>query len=390
MKRFLAFASSFLLAAAIPAAAFAQPAAHDRVPISPAPTPVDPELERIMNTGPRGTLAIRAVQGTKGGPDIGIADVELELFHRNQSIRHLAAKLDERGIVIIQDVPVGISVRPLVRIKYANATYQEVGPTMDAGHPTASMEVKVYEVTDDTPAWRITQRHVLVAPLPGELDIVENVEVENPADRTWMGAAASPTDPQARRTTVAFILPQGAANVQLEFGFHGWCCTTLQGNVLLVQMPLMPGKSPFRYTYRVPTPTDESDVLVSAPAPCDLISFLIPDDGMPLKPTGLDAAGTQMVGQMRVRDFRAKSVNIGTPVGLHLAGLLKVAQTPPPAAPEPAQTSTTAAAQTKAPAGSFPIAIAIGVALLILGGAALLVLRPPGEKARNPESRDVA
>lgn len=395
MNRFLAFASSFALAAAFHVAGFAQPPGHDRTPISPAPQPLDPNLEHALATGPRGTLAVRVLQGTKGGPDIGVADVELELFHRNQSVRQLTARLDDRGLVIIQDVPVGVSVRPVARIKYANATYQEVGPTMDAAHPTASMEVKVYEITDATPAWRVTQRHVLIAPIPGELDIVENVEVENPTDRTWMGAAADPADPQGRRTTVAFILPQGAANVQLEFGFHGWCCTTLQGNVLMVQMPLMPGKSPFRYTYRMPTPTDEADVQVAAPALCDSISFLIPDDQMPVKPTGLEPAGTQMVGQMRVRDFRAKSVGIATPVGLHLSGLLKVAQTAPPAptastAAAPTTTTTTTAAQSKAPGGSFPTKIAIGVALLILGGAVLLVLRPPGEKARKSQAKDAA
>lgn len=393
MKPFLAFTCSFALAAAFHVAGFAQPPEHDRMPISPAPQPLDPNLEHALATGPRGTLAIRALQGTKGGPDIGVADVQLELFHRNQSVRQLTARLDERGMVIIQDVPVAVSLRPVVRIQYANATYQEVGPTMDAAHPTASMEVKVYEITDTTPAWRVTQRHVLIAPIPGELDIVENVEVENPTDHTWMGAPADPADPQARRTTVAFILPQGAANVQLEFGFHGWCCTTLQGNVLMVQMPLMPGKSPFRYTYRVPTPSDEADVQVAAPALCDSVSFLIPDDQMPVKPTGLEPAGTQMVGQMRVRDFRARTVGIATPVGLHLSGLLTVAQTPPPAqtaTSAPASTDATTAAQSRAPGGSFPTKIAIGVALLILGGAALLVLRPPGEKARTSRPKDAA
>lgn len=366
--------------AMIPAAVLAMVLAHtglaqsgDRMPIAPPPSSASSEIEAAMNMGPRGQIAVRAVQGTKGGPAIGVADVEVELFHRNQGVKKIAAKLDEHGVVMVQDVPLGLSVRPVVRIRYGAATYQDVGPQMDATHPSSSVDVTVFEMTDDEPAWKITNRTLAIAPIPGELDVVESIEVENPADRTWMGA---PADAQGRRATVSLTLPAGARNVGLEFGFHGWCCTSIKDNRLIVQMPLMPGKAPFRFTYRIDTPNGSSDVRVSNPVSCAQLEFLIPEGGAKVQSSGLSDGGTRTVGGTLVRAFKAEAVAPGTTIGLSLAGL-------PAPMPLPTTSSVPVQSTTSALDANMPMIIAIGAGVAILGGALYLYLRPPGGKVRK-------
>lgn len=341
-----------------------------RAAVATAPPAVPPELEAALTAGPKGTLAVRAIQGTKGGPTIGVADVEVELFHRNQSVRRMLARLDENGMVIVRDVPVGLPVRPVARLRHGANTYQDFGPQMDATHPSASMEVTVYEPTDDPPDWRIAQRVVMIAAIEDGVDVVEHAEVSCPGDRTWMGR---PADDAGRRATVVFDLPPGARDVRLEYGFHGWCCTSFRDGRLTVQMPLMPGKSPFKFSYRADAPAGAGEVRVAAPAPSDRVTFLIPDDAVAVTPgPGLTAAGVRPVAGTRVRAYEGAAPP-GVPLALALHNM-------PSASTRAASAGVRRAGWTE---GSAPVLVMIGAGVVIVGGALYLFLRPPGERSKR-------
>lgn len=360
-----AFRAALLVLPLLAAAATAQPGG-----MSGAAPPID--TEKMMASGPKGSLVIRALQGTKGGPAVGACEAQLELYHRNQPIVQMNVRLDDTGMVMVRDLPVAMAVRPLVRIKHANVLYQDVGPQMDPAHPNTAVDVTVYETTDQQPAWRINARQVLIAPIDGELDVVENLEVENTSDRTWLGA---PADAEGRRATIPLTLPEGVHNVELEGGFHGWCCTALKERALTIQMPLMPGKMAYRFAYRLPTTGSAADVRVSAAAPCQELVFMIPDDGSRAELVGLEAAGTQTIQDTRVLKFQARNVAASGVAGMRLTGL-----TFPQA---PAAPGAATASRRPWLNGSGPLYTAVGVGVLIVGGAIYLWLRAPGERKRH-------
>jgi hypothetical protein len=295
----------------------------------PAPPPAQPppltdrDLEQAAAAGPQGTLAVRAVQGTKGAPAVGVAEIELVLYHRDQPVWQMKSALDEHGVVVIDKIPIVMNVRPVVRIKYAGVLYQDVGPPMDAQHPTASVDVTVYETTDDSPAWHVSMRHVVATRADAAYNVAETVVVENPADKTWLGA---PPDAQARRATVVLTLPENAADVHLEAGFHGWCCTAVASRDLLIQMPLMPGKATYRFSYRVPVAAGNVSLCVGAPAPIDHAMFMVPDDASAAEPVLTTAGASQAVGPARVRVFNATAVPAGENAGIRLSGLVTTTQ----------------------------------------------------------------
>lgn len=290
----------------------------------PAP-PVD--LSAAVAAGPTGSLAIRGVQGTAGGPEVGADEVEVVLFHQNQPVHQLKTVLDGHGVVVVRDLPVAMAVRPVVRIKHAGVLYQEVGPTMAADRANAAMEVTVYETSEETPAWRIVMRHVEAQRAPIGLIVSEMLMVDNPADRTWLGAAP---DAQSRRTTVSVRLPSGAADLQLASGFHGWCCTAYAEDVLRIQMPLMPGRMTYKFVYRVPEPGGKADLRIAAPVATDQVVFMLPPEAKFGEPSlvepvpGGEAAGGAM--------YQARAVSAGTPVGIVLTAATPVAAAKPEAA----------------------------------------------------------
>lgn len=272
-----------------------------------------------MGDGPRGSLAIRAVQGTAGAPQPTGNTVEVYFFHQNQPVHRVEATLDAMGLVMIGDLPVGMTLRPLVRIDHTGVVYQEAGPILDATHPSAAMEVVVYETTEREPAWRVATRQVVVAAGEGRVVVSESVFVENPADRTWLGHDLGDHE---SRTTVRLLLPAEAGNIQLVNGFHGWCCTGFEGETLSVRMPLMPGRAVFEFSYEVSASADGSATLaLGALAPTDELAVIVPETGITAEAEGLSAGSVQISPQGPMRLYVGRSVGVEDRPRIRLAGL---------------------------------------------------------------------
>jgi hypothetical protein len=259
--------------------------------------------------------------------------------------------LDERGETTFADVPVIMGVIPVVRILHSGVTYQEPGEIMDPANRDRTIEVRVYDTTDQPPAWRITMRHAMVAPAKDILTINELVVVENPADRTWLGG---PPDDRARRATVVLNLPPGARKVQLLGGFHGWCCTAFAEPTLSVQMPLMPGAASYRFSYEVPLQSGRAEVMLSAAAPTDRVMIFVPAAGFTVEASQgrvSDQAGDHgESGKL----MQASAMAPGQPAGVVLTAL---------AAPAPPRSA------------AVPVVVIVSAAALASAAAVMLVLR---------------
>ncbi len=270
---------------------------------------------RRLEQGPKGMLAIKAVQGTKGGPAVTGDEVEITLFHRDAPVKQLTGKLDDQGVLMLGDIPVSIGVTPLVRIRHAGVQYQDAAPLMTPDKPNAQAQITVYEVTDQTPAWRGTMRHMVVERREGGLVVSETIVVENSGDKTWLGA---PEDSQKRRATVSFGLPAGASDVELVQGFHGWCCSSLVGSTLTVQMPLMPGKMTYKFAYRVPVVGGSGDLRVQMPVALDRLAMFVPRDGSVVEPVAMLESQTGAGAGSTLRMFQGDALAAATLAGLHL------------------------------------------------------------------------
>lgn len=322
-------------------------------PAQPGGDPLD-----MLQSGPTGSLAVRGIQGTKDGPPVGEADVEIHLFHRDTFIRQIDARLDEHGVVVIQGLPVAIGIQPVVRIRYAGVVYQEVGPRMDPSSRDAAIDVTVYQTTDDQPEWRIPMRHLVTEPRADGVVVSETVVIDNPSDRSWLGG---PPDSEGRRTAVSVLIPAGVRDVNLDSGFHGWCCTAHQERELAVQMPLMPGRTVLRFSYVVPVADGRAALSVAAPVPVDHMIIFVPEDGSTAEPLAVEAAGTEQMGSTRVRLYQGQSIPGGQDGGVVLTGVR--ARTPVPPADAPSSIARTIAL--------------IGLGLVVLAGVVLIVLRAP-------------
>ncbi|MCE7972773.1 MAG: hypothetical protein DYG92_00380 [Leptolyngbya sp. PLA1] len=279
-------------------------------PAGPASSVAD-----LLKDGPKGMLAIRAVQGTKDGPPVRADDVEIGLFHREALIKRLSGKLDDHGELLVADIPIGLAITPVVQIKHAGVTYQETGPAMDASKPGANLDIVVYEVTEDAPSWKVSLRHMVVEPAASGFAVSETLVVENPSDRTWMGA---PADQHNRRATVSIPLPAGAQSPELVQGFHGWCCSELSDRSLIVQMPLMPGTTTFKFAYLTPVIDGSLDLRVSSPAEVVRMAVFVPEDNSTARPQLVTLLPSEAAAKQSLRMFQGDHLAQGTVAGVVL------------------------------------------------------------------------
>jgi hypothetical protein len=275
-------------------------------------------MEQILQGAPKGKLTIKAVlvNGAATSPVPG-AVAHVHLFHDNKAFKEIKVLLDEHGSAVLEDLPVIMVVVPLVRVEYKGLTYQEAAPPMDASKREAAVEVKVYDTTEQMPAWHIPMRHLMAQPSAAGVAVTELVIVENPSDKTWLGKEP---DEKGNRPTVELTLPQGATDVTLESGFHGWCCTSYEGRGLHIKMPMMPGQARFRFSYTVPA---GAPLTVQSPVPVDHMMILLPEDGSVVSPapdTADMAASVSEQGGVRARVFQCDALRPGQAAGLLVSG----------------------------------------------------------------------
>ncbi len=289
----------------------------------------DPSPEQIQEMHAMGSLAIQAVQGTPGAPEIGATEVEVDLLHQNAVVKAIRTELDEYGVVVIDDIPLNIRVRPVVRVKYAGVTYQEVGELMDLTRPQQTIEVICYEVTDEMPAWTIPIRQVMLSYVPSGIKVTEIIMIMNPGKKTWLGTANPPDDP----VTMEMVLPQGAQEVSLGKGFHDWCCTSFLDARLINHLPLMPHVTELNLSYLIPVDTESADLEITAQGDIEQLVVMLPEQMHTHEVKGLALGGTKQIADTSVRYYTATDLRKDNVVGLTITGLTRVGDTPRHAPP---------------------------------------------------------
>ena len=306
-------------------------------------------------TGP-GTLSIRAVQGTKGGPAIAGDAVTVEIYGEGSKIiKTLQTKLDAKGEASVE-ISLDVICQPVVRIMHGGVGYEGIGKVMDRTHGTQQIEMTLAEATEKQPAWEVKMRHVLVHVAPEGLHVTEMLSIVTPGDQTWIGTEAA-----GRRTTLLVQLPAGARELN-PTGVPDSALEIRDGK-LLSTMPLLPGPSEFQVEYVVPSTDGKAELTITAPAPVGQMYVFIPDDGSTVTTAGLDSMGVRKTGEGSKRAYKGANMKAGQEAKLTFSELKAPVTTQP---------------VKKSDAGSShlpQIAAGVGGGLALLGGVTVMLVR---------------
>jgi hypothetical protein len=329
--------------------------------------PGHPSLEQMMAAGAasqpattapdlHGTLTLSVVQGSAGGPAIGATKASITLYHRGAALKQLDVELDAQGHAELTDLPVNPPVQPMVSIEHAGLLQQGLGPVLDAAHPSQKIEMKVYETTDQKPAWSVAMRHMIVDYEGALVHVTEMLSVTSPADRIWRG------EPMGDRTvTIALPLPAGAKDVQLDAGFDT-DLTEIAKGMLVTASPLFPGRNEVRFSYTLAATAGKVGLSIAAPVPVGSLMVFLPADQTKVTATGLEGGDVMSMGDHSVRVYKEQNLPAGARADLEISGLAAA-----PTGLAPAVNKSALSPKNLALAGGF---------LVVLVGAGLLLRKP--------------
>ncbi|MCP3902437.1 MAG: hypothetical protein GY715_02280 [Planctomycetes bacterium] len=324
-----------------------------------------PETTAERGAAATGSISVQVVQGTPGGPAIGNCEVAVELLHRGMILDTLFAQLDETGTAFFTDIPLDVSFEPVAYVEHAGVTYQQAGTAADAAHPQQRIDVTCFEVAEDdaAPPWWVRMRHVMISLEPEGLKLTEMIQVENPADRTWLGTREGDGK---KPVTLRFVLPQGSDHLMLGAGFENGSCT-LDDRVLSNHLPLVPRVSELGFTYVIDPDGGTANIEITAPAAVDRMMVIVPEALHVETAEGLSPGGSRQMGQTSVRFYLASDLGTGDVARMRLTGLDAVAAA--------AAAEANGATPKRGAPNMSKIVAAIGGGLIMLVAIAMILLR---------------
>ena len=358
-----------------PMGATSMPAGHPAMggaTMPAGPLPMDPTMfapggEGTDATQPAltGALNVTVVAGSAGGKLEPDEELTVELYHRGSRIKSLKLKLDAAGKATAADLPVMPPVQALVSVRHGGLLQQVITPELSPKSPTQTIQMKVFETTEEMPAWTVAMQHMIVEWLPdgSGAHVTEMISTSSPGDRAWLGDKVG-----EKRVTLTIALPENADNLELGGNFDEESSKVVAGK-LVTSGALFPGRCEYRVGYTVPAKDGALELPVAPPATAGQVIVFVPADSTQVVARGLTGGAAVDMGQGKVRMFRAQNVLATANAGLSITGIKAGLAAGAMAAGEPA-----AATDSKFSARNLALG---GAFLIVLLGVGMLLIKKP-------------
>ncbi len=251
-----------------------------------------------------GTIAGRVQNGTAGGGSVAGLAVTLRHFSGMQLAEERQAETAADGSFSFDGLPTGLQDAYFVVVRYAGVDYFSPMIQLNA-QPQQTVELTVYETTDDASVVRVNSRSLVIAGASPELrvvDVMDIVIVENTSDRTYVGDRDG--------VVLRIPLPEGAQEISPQPGFD-YGQPRLEGNTLLTTGPVPPGSHTLVLSYTVPYTGTRATLSVGTAMPTGTLRVLVRQGTYELNSRSLIDTGTVEVSGVTYRVLAVDAPVVG-------------------------------------------------------------------------------
>uniref|UniRef100_A0A7C1XFL2 Carboxypeptidase regulatory-like domain-containing protein n=1 Tax=Thermomicrobium roseum TaxID=500 RepID=A0A7C1XFL2_THERO len=261
-----------------------------------------------------GTISGRVQNGTPGGGSVAGLTVTLRHFTGMQLAEERQAQVGQDGSFAFEGLATGDQDAYLLVVRYAGVEY--VSPMVQLNQqPQQTVELTVYETTNDANAVRVNSRSIVIAGASPELravDVMDIVIVENGGDRTYLG--------DTNGIVLRIPLPQGAQEISPQPGFD-YGQPRLENGVLLTTGPLPPGQQTVVLSYTVPYEGTRATLSIGTAMPTGTLRVLVRDGTYRLSSRSLIDTGTVEVSGVTYRVLAVDAPVVGDTHVVQVSGL---------------------------------------------------------------------
>ncbi len=261
-----------------------------------------------------GTISGRVRNGTAGGANVSGLTVTLRHFTGMQLADEQKTQAAADGSYSFTGLPTGDQDAYLVVVRYAGVEYVSSMVQLNQ-QAQQTVDLTVYETTDDPSGIRINSRSLVVAGASPELravDLMDIIIVENTGDRTYLGDSSG--------IVLRIPLPQGAQEISPQPGFD-YGQPRLENGTLLTTGPLPPGSHTIVLSYTVPYEGTRATLSIGTAMPTGTLRVLVRDGTYQLNSRSLIDTGTVEVSGVSYRVLAVDAPVVGDTHVVQVSGL---------------------------------------------------------------------
>lgn len=247
-----------------------------------------------LNTGEAtaataGRVEGQLANGTAGGSGVDNQEIILQVYDAQQQVDEQVTKTDTAGKFSFDDLSTGAGFYYRAVVTYQEVSYQsQVGQIIDPEQPLA-LELTVYDTTEADDAISVVQSHTWTSFSPGAAIIYEMLMFENRSDRSYVGSGPV-AGSMGGKATLHFPLPAGARELKPQEGLMA-CCMVDTETDFTYTMPILPGRYPVVFSYRLPYQGASFEWRRSLAYPTAELNVLLPESDIMMSSNQLDDAG---------------------------------------------------------------------------------------------------
>lgn len=329
-----------------------------------AQTP-SPTIDLLANA-PRGSITGQVRNGTAAAPSLGSLQISLFISGLEGIADTLQTTSAPNGTFRFDDVPMVAGYEYVTAVIYRDRTFSSAFTTLEEGLQTLDLPIATFELTEDPSVLSITEMQIQGKVVGETLEVRQLVRFRNSSDRLF---TTTQDMGDGRFASVLISLPPGAQVV--SFDSPSRYIVFQQDFTILDTAPVLPGEGHIIVVVYI-LPYDGNAALIEQPLqyPFDgEARLLITPSTIRVNSQQFSRTGEEQLGDQTYQIYAATlQVEAGGTIRYEISG----------------SATDTGASTTSVENNSIILALTALIGLLILGVAALFVVR--GKQQMRPEN----
>jgi len=324
-------------------------------------------------------------QGTAGGEQPGGNAVRLYAYLNFEQVADFETTADEEGAFRFENLSTDANIDYILEADYADIPYNSAFFKLTDEEPSKTIELTIYDVTDDDSQIVISRGNLLIDHRPGALGMAQVLVFSNRSDKTFTGKTVEGAD---QPVTLAIKTPPGATNFQFPDGALGDRYLQV-GHTIYDTAPMPPGEEMRQLfvSYELPYDGDSVSFTQDWTYPVEEMNMLVAElPGMEVNADPLAYQRNDTLQDVEFQLWAGGPFAVGEGVTVELSGVLAAGDVDPRA---PAESQPAGGANDALPAPN-PASMDVKTPLIVgaLAAIALAVLAVLGWRRTKGTSGD--
>ncbi len=266
----------------------------------------------------QGTIEGQVINDTENGGSVDSQEVILTTYLGEEEMETESTTTDSDGFFRFLEISTEPGRSYGVEIHYQEVEYRSERLVFDDDNLVKSIELIVYDTTENPEAIEMELSHIIIYVEPDILQVEEYLLFINESDKTYVGTINF--NDESIRESLKFTIPEGAAELKAGYGLMD-CCIIITENGFIDTMPVLPGPKEVVYSYQIYPDSKEYVFSKDANYPIRNLTLLIQGENIDISSEQLFADEPLSIEGVTFNHLTGNNIARGEQVSFQLSEL---------------------------------------------------------------------